>query len=468
LPVPKLPFLDDSLRGRAVRRDGGTHVSNQDEQGDLRGTTGAPADLETQLAKEREARALMRDRLRNTEALAAESHALRARMAEELDRVTAERDRLRVEAAAAAAVAESIGPATAAAASDSAEPMLGPATPAPIPPRPATTRPLPPPRPNEWSTRPPKTGARRGPWRALGLLAGLAAAAAGFAWITGAMPLNGDMITAAFTPAAPSASTPSATTEAPSTPAPSVATASAERNPAASNAADVLDRAASAVAASRRETLAAASASASSSPEATLSAAPTAAGTPPAVDLPARLRAALDAEGVLAPVEVDARTGHVAVSDPAADNATRERTDMLIRAVYVGASLPEPLIEHRWVSAPRAGRVASAAPVAPAPVVVATAPAPVTHAPARHETAPTADHGRHAAELTAAADEPRVILPMGRITASCKEVVAGTSTQHRASEMSTCMRHSCCSSANRQTEECRAFDKSYPLTCSAR
>ena len=45
----------------------------------------------------------MRDRLRHTEALAAESHALRARMAQELERVTADRDRLRTAAANAPA-----------------------------------------------------------------------------------------------------------------------------------------------------------------------------------------------------------------------------------------------------------------------------------------------------------------------------------------------------------------------------
>jgi len=60
---------------------------------------GTPETVEQQLAKERDERALMRDRLRNTEALAAESHALRARMAQELERVTAERDRLRNAAA---------------------------------------------------------------------------------------------------------------------------------------------------------------------------------------------------------------------------------------------------------------------------------------------------------------------------------------------------------------------------------
>ncbi|HEY8972578.1 MAG TPA: hypothetical protein VIN75_00065, partial [Burkholderiaceae bacterium] len=67
--------------------------------------SGAPDSLERQLAREREARQLIRDRLRHTEALAAESHALRSKMAEELERVTADRDRLRAQAQIAAAVA---------------------------------------------------------------------------------------------------------------------------------------------------------------------------------------------------------------------------------------------------------------------------------------------------------------------------------------------------------------------------
>ena len=469
------------------------HVSNQEQQGGTRGdgANAAPEtssdDVAAQLAKEREAKALMRERLRNTEALAAESHALRARMAQELERVTAERDRLRTEAATAAAVAEAIGstpdaaPQVAAARPDGppigaarpAEPTLSPAPSAAS----AAKRPLPP-RPPEWSAnRPPAK--RRGPWRALGLLAGLAACAAGIAWITGAMPEGGTSAVAGASAAGPVPAPSAVVATVPVDGAAASASSVVDRN---ANASDALDRAASAVAASRRETLAAATptptataATTASSPEATLAAAPTAAGpaaSAPGADMPARLRAALDAEGVLAPVEIDARSGRIAVSDPAADNATRDRTDMLIRAAYAGANLPEPQIEHRWVSPPRAGRGASAAvetapPATPAAVAAA-------HAHAKRETAAPApavaavDHRRHgAAELVAAAEEPRVILPMGRITAGCKASVATTSPQRRAGEMSTCMRHSCCSGANRQTEECRAFVRSYPSTCTA-
>jgi hypothetical protein len=438
------------------------HVSNQEKQPGIWGSDsgpGAPAqgpagsagpvDIAAQLAKEREARAQMRDRLRNTEALAAESHALRARMAQELERVTAERDRLR---ASAAENAPAAGPQAAAAVD-----ML-PDVPTPAGASPSTTpggaRPLPP-RAGDWSTRPPQPAGKRGPWRALGLLGGLAAGAAAIAWISGMLPADGG--SAAVVAGASSA-------------AASAAIAAVPSDTAASNASDVLARAASAVAASRTDALAAAGASA---PETALAAAPTAAGpaasaSTSAADVPSRLRAALDAEGVLAPVEIDARSGRIAVSDPAADNATRDRTDMLIRAVYAGANLPEPQIEHRWVSPTRAGRVASAA-TQSAPVAVAPVPTPVpVRAPAKRDAAvPVADHRKHAPEVVAAAEEPRVILPMGRVTASCKESVAGSPAQHRAGAMATCMRHSCCSSANRQTEECRAFDKSYPLACSA-
>jgi hypothetical protein len=65
------------------------------------------------------------------------------------------------------------------------------------------------------------------------------------------------------------------------------------------------------------------------------------------------------------------------------------------------------------------------------------------------------------------APEARPILPAGRVTAACKAEVAGRSTAHRAAEVSACMKRSCCSSANRQTEECRAYNKAYAFTCSA-
>jgi len=398
---------------------------------------GTPETVEQQLAKERDERALMRDRLRNTEALAAESHALRARMAQELERVTAERDRLRN------AAASGTGPAAASAATGSAAISKAPTMTG----APASVSPIAPPmtpHASDGPLRPPAPPRRSGPWLALMMLTGLAVGVAGLAWITGSMP-GENRLESALAPAGT---------------APVVAEAAKATPPAASS---LLAAAAPVPAPSLPSGVVALP---PLSPEATLAAAPTAAGNvsnPPLTALPGRLRAALDAEGVAAPVDIDAATGHVDVSDPAADNALRDRTDMIIRAVYAGASLPEPQIEHRWLSPPRAGRVASAAlPVAeeaPVPVAVAKTAAHATPDYA-------AEHARHA-ELLADAPEARPILPAGRVTAACKAEVAGRSTAHRTAEVSACMKHSCCSSANRQTEECRAYNKAYAFTCSA-
>jgi hypothetical protein len=407
---------------------------------------GTPEYFEQQLAKERDARALMRDRLRHTEALAAESHALRARMAQELERVTAERDRLRNATAAASATAGSVpvrpGPATSATAT---APVAPPMTPRMAPPMA--------PRAGDGPLRPPAPRRRTGPWLALTMLAGLAVGIAGLAWVTGSMP--GASLFAESPPlagAAPDAAS-----------APVVAAAAAPTPDAASS-----------VVAAAAPVPAAAPAPANGpvalpplTPEAALGAAPTAAGPAPAMPpaaLTARLRAALDGEGIVAPVDIDAATGHVAVSDPAADTPQRDRTDLIIRAVYAGASLPEPQIEHRWLSPPRAGRVAAAA--LPAPTDV-PAP-PVTAAPTfAHASTGRTPERVHRAEQVADAQEARAILPAGRVTASCKAAVAGRSTAHQAAALSTCIKHSCCSAANRQTEECRAYDKAYPFTCSA-
>lgn len=402
---------------------------------------GTPETVEQQLAKERDARVLMRDRLRNTEALAAESHALRARMAQELERVTAERDRLRN--AAASGTGPAAAPATAGSAPISRTPTMtgAPASEPPIAP-PMT------PRASDWPLRPPAPR-RSGPWLALTMLTGLAVGVAGLAWITGSMPGENSLASAS----APAGTAPGAASS------PVVAEAAKAAPPAASS---VLAGVAPVPAPSLTGGVVALP---PLNPEAALAAAPTAAGNvsnPPLAALPGRLRAALDAEGVVAPVDIDSATGHVAVSDPAADSALRDRTDMIIRAVYAGASLPEPQIEHRWLSPPRAGRVASAAlPVAEATVPVAVAKTP-THAMPAHAV----EHARHV-ELFADAPEARPILPAGRVTAACKAEVAGRSTAHRAAEVSVCMKHSCCSSANRQTEECRAYNKAYAFTCSA-
>ena len=144
------------------------------------GTATAPDSLEQQLEKERQARVLMRDRLRHTEALAAESHALRSAMAQELEKVTADRDRLRAEAATAGTpAAASATAATTPFFDDVASPVEPTMTFVP-PPKAATASPI--------GERPLAPPARRGPWRALAMLGGLAVGVAFLAWLNGSMP----------------------------------------------------------------------------------------------------------------------------------------------------------------------------------------------------------------------------------------------------------------------------------------
>ena len=369
-------------------------MSNQDIDGKLPPDAATPAagpeTLEQQLAKEREARALMRDRLRHTEALAAESHALRARMAQELEKVTADRDRLRNGNANAAPVP---APAT----GRPVEPLFTPTMAAPVTPR-SFDAPL----------KPPSPPGRKGPWLSLAMLGVVAAVVGGVAWYTGS--LSGDK--AAQTAAVPATAAPvvAANVQAASSAAPAVA-------------------------------------------------------APPA-GMPERLRKALDGEGIAAQVDVDAASGHVMVADPQADAALRERTEMVIRAVYAGASLPEPQIEHRWMSPMRGAHATSATVDAPTPKSgqPAAALSPAAAYAARH--AATDRHKKTADESVADAEELRPVLPSGRITASCTGGLTGKSTGRRAA-MTACMKHSCTSSAaNHNSEECRAYDKAYPFASS--
>ena len=411
-------------------------MSNQDIDGKLppEATPGnaapaiGPETLEQQLAKEREARALMRDRLRHTEALAAESHALRARMAQELEKVTADRDRLRNgNANATAAPAPASGRA--------AEPLFTPTMAAP----PIT------PRASDAPLRPPSPPSRKGPWMSLAMLGVVAAVVAGVTWYTGSLP--GD--NSARTATAPATASP---VVAANDPTPSSApSAVVARSPASTTVASV-PPATGAVALPPL------------TPEAQLAAAPTAAGpVAPAVPagLPAGLRKALDNEGIPAQVDVDAASGHVLVADPQADAALRERTEMVIRAVYAGASLPEPQIEHRWMSPMHGARAASMASETPTPAPV-TSTSPAAAYAARHATV---EHRKKTSDVSVAdADEDlRPVLPSGRITASCMDGLAGKSAGRRAA-MTACMKHSCTSSAaNHNSEECRAYDKAYPF-----
>ena len=380
-------------------------MSNQDIEGNVpagdapAAQPGTPEYFEQQLTREREARALMRDRLRHTEALAAESHALRSRMAEELERVTADRNRLRT-------AAETAMPAPPDLATPSAPAAAPPMTPHAA----------------DWPLKPPAPPRRSGPWRALAMLGGLAAAVGMVTWLTGTVPGMPDagIRTAHETPATAAPAAPIAP------PAASASVAAAGPAPA-----------------------------------------------PAPAGMAARLRKALDDEGIVAPVEIDAGTGHVVVADPKADSALRERTDMLIRAVYAGASVPEPQIEHRWLSPMRAAPAAPAAPTAPA---ADAEPAP---APPAAMTAAQAYAARHAAQghavdhhgnkvaapTVADAEELRPVLPEGRVTASCRTSLAGR-TPHRA-DMTACMKTSCCRAGAGQSEECRAYQRAYPFTCSA-
>ena len=401
-------------------------MSNQDIDGNVPADqapdapAGTPEYFEQQLAKEREARALMRDRLRHTEALAAESHALRARMAEELERVTADRDRLRTTAAADPALEATV-------------PMHAPAAP-PMTPRAA-----------DWPLKPPAPPPRRsGPWRALAMLGGLAAAVGAVAWIMGSVPgMPGSSVRTAREVPADSTAVPVART---APPAPSTAIA-AVRAPA--------DMPSGAVAL------------APITPEAQLAAAPTAAGPVAPAGMAARLRKALQGEGISAGVEVDAASGHVLVADPQSADALRDRTDMLIRAVYAGASLPEPQIEHRWLSPMRAAMAASAATPEPLPAPPSGMTAAQAYAARHAAPEPAVEHRakRAGASTVAEAEELRPVLPEGRITASCRTSLTGR-TAHRA-DMTACMKTSCCRTGAGQSEDCRAYQKAYPFTCGA-
>jgi len=379
-------------------------------------------------------------------------------------------------------------------------------SPTPPPPRASAEHPL--------GERPLKPPVRRGPWRALAMLGGLAAAVAGLAWLTGTMPSGLDLAASPPAASAPGAgATPAAS---------SPALASASR-PAATAVAASSSPSASMLATTPPPR--AAVPLPPMAPEARLAAAPTAAGpvatamaasvaasvAPPSPAAPAapvqtavrgqsqlqaaggldlRLRKALDGEGIAAIVEVDPANGHVLVADPQAERALRDRTDMLIRAVYAGASLPEPQIEHRWLSpmhgdrneAVQAQAPAPASPAPPTPAraqpqqqqqqqrrdVLALAPPAAGLATKHVQSARAGDrHDAGAGISLANVEELRPVLPSGRFTAGCMEDIAGKTTNRRAA-LTVCMKHSCCSSsANLNSEECRAYQKAYPYTCSA-
>jgi hypothetical protein len=227
--------------------------------------------------------------------------------------------------------------------------------------------------------------------------------------------------------------------------------------------------------------------------------------------LDVRLRKALDSEGITSIVEIDPASGHVRVADPQADRALRERTDMLIRAVYAGASLPEPQIEHRWMSPMHGERTQQQAQAAPAPAPAAPAKGlvrpttklrgtpPPTLAQAQPQPSGGSQHDltnakspglaavervnlappgaggptRHVESgrsslAVADMEDLRPVVPAGRVTASCMEDLAGKTSSNRRAALTSCMKRSCCSSStNLNSDECRAYQKAYPYACGA-
>ena len=182
---------------------------------------------------------------------------------------------------------------------------------------------------------------------------------------------------------------------------------------------------------------------------------------------------ALAAEGVAGAVDVAAGQRSVTVSDPSADRETRARTDVIIRSVYAGAQLPEPSIEHRWISQSHAERLAAARQHRRAGDESALAAANA-HRDDDLMTLGAPAAGRRAAAAQAPASgapvETRpVVLPVGRITATCNEKMANASLLRKSWVMWGCMRTSCCASSTAEhSEECRAYGQTYPLTCPAR
>ncbi len=427
------------------------------------------ADARQQVADEQAARRALRDQLRTAEAIAAEAQAVRAGLFDELERTRAELARAR--SAAAAVGANGVHAATASAASGTTARPTGPilVDPASLaPPSMASSSPS-----GSGRGAPPSStagsssdagpihgprGPRGTPRRAslqLGLLAigavvGIALGAAGVEWLrtSSEPPLAMQMDE---TP--PASQAVASSGDATRASAPSLAQAQSAAQ--AADAAATVATAESASAAAARSSGSASTASQS------------------AADLRARLQTALAAEGVANAVDVAPDTAKVTVADPAADRATRARTDVIIRAVYAGAQLPEPSIEHRWISQSSAERVASARrrhggedPIMAAANAHRDDDLMTLGAPAAGRRASTAAEGATPGVTSATAGAHPPVLPAGRITASCNEKTAHASLLSQSWVMWGCMRSKCCASASAEhSEECAAYSRSYPLTC---
>jgi hypothetical protein len=425
-------------------------------------------EIERQLAEEREAKRALRERLRTTEALAAESAALRERMSDEIDRMKAELERLRAGTAtpaegAPAAAAASRGRTTSSM-REAAERTPAFARDEDLDIRDAGGPPF----------HPPSRSRPRAGWLALGLVVGLAAGAAGLAWLQestpgGLMALVGES-PAPHAGAASSSAMPALAMD--SSPEATLAAAptAAGRSPASGGEPTVAQ-----AESSRARPLPPLDASAPPAvAQSTTSASAASPVTPQAQELAGRVHGALVAEGVTVPVTVDPVTHRVDVADPDADRATRDRTDTVIRAVFAGASLPEPQIEHRWVSE-RPGRASAQAAPSEPPVndaVVRAREAVAAAARDRVETprrpAVASGRDRPGRELVADPSSGAVSVPwspIGRLTVSCQDGTLDVPAARRGAALAACMNRSCCDPSRRHSEECLGFARNQPLRC---
>ena len=179
--------------------------------------------------------------------------------------------------------------------------------------------------------------------------------------------------------------------------------------------------------------------------------------TPSASELQDRLQAAFTAEDLQASAQVgpDLRVVQVAQAD--ATRRKRQTAEVVVRAVFRDARLPEPRIEHRWTSS--RGAPQSLAQATPSPRRGGDAAASPERLLA---TAPTA-----AGRSARAGDDAVLptVVPSGRLSESCRAQALESTVRDKVARMTACMRGSCCNADHRQSEECQAYDRRFPLDC---
>ena len=173
-----------------------------------------------------------------------------------------------------------------------------------------------------------------------------------------------------------------------------------------------------------------------------------------ALILQPRLALALRQQGLKVTARVEESLNTVSVDVETVDVAQQKKADLIVRSVFAGAGLPDPIIQH---AAPHIAVLGSErSPSAPAGVASAAPP---------HRGASSVRGLDSGANSPLQGTVPPAIQPASLEELCKKKLNLNSWDLSLTLKLTSCMKQECCQANRMQNQECSSFDQQYPLNC---